>query len=108
MLPKKNRLNLRTQSVSGRRFSTPELSIITSPSKTTQIAVVVSKKVSPKAVVRNTLKRKILNILKNKLDQISPHSIIFITNSKTLSLDQSQLINTTNKLLSKIDTKPKP
>lgn len=67
MVNKKNRLSRSDFSrffLLGKRIHTPYIQIIYTPSPSFSVAVVVSKKVSKKAVVRNKIKRRVYEILR--------------------------------------------
>ena len=51
----------------GRRYHTPQMTIITHPLSTNKVVVVVGKKVAKSAVRRNTLKRRVYAILRERL-----------------------------------------
>ncbi len=68
MLPKKERLSRvefnRFFSV-GKRHHSPSLQVIFTPYKNLHVSVVVSKKVAKSAVVRNKIRRRIYDIVRN-------------------------------------------
>lgn len=58
-----------------------------------RFAVVVSKKISKKAVQRNYLKRKFFNIIKENLEHIPVADYIFILNSEIKDIQYKDLLN---------------
>jgi len=58
---------------SGKRFATPSLVLYYAPSKLdySQFAMVVSKKVSKKAVTRNTLRRRVSALVEENFSSIT-------------------------------------
>lgn len=68
MLPKKERLSRvefnRFFSV-GKRYHAPSLQIIYAPYPTLHVSVVVSKKIAKSAVIRNKIRRRIYDIVRN-------------------------------------------
>lgn len=78
MLAKKYRLNHKEFSLvhkSGRRIFKGSLLFYYLPAKAFKISIVVSKKISKKAVQRNKLRRQIYDYLQKKYLSL-PHSII--------------------------------
>ena len=58
--------------------STPHFSLRTSPAETLQVVISVSKKVSKKAVVRNTIRRRIRPLLKAMTMNLKPQAHLLI------------------------------
>ena len=62
----------------GKRHHSKHLTIITLPHPTLKVAVVVSKKVSPAAVRRNTLKRRVYASLRINLEDLSYQGVMIL------------------------------
>ena len=60
---------------------------------TSQFAIVVSKKVAPKAVHRNKLKRQISESIQEKLDQIKTNIVVLVIAKQGLAEIEYQDIN---------------
>ena len=74
MLKKKERLNREQFSRSfslGRRIHSPLFTLVYEPTKKLGVAVVVSKKVARKAVLRNKIKRRVYNSIRVQLQHAS-------------------------------------
>jgi ribonuclease P protein component len=107
MLSAANRLNLRFYSNHLRQIGqvkhTPFFTIIFnhSPSiKNSQFAVVVTKKISPHAVVRNRLKRRLTEIIRTNLDKFpSSLQVILIPKNNCLTAPNEEIINLLSKTL---------
>lgn len=104
MLPKKNRLSLRKNpflfKTDTRRFYSPTLSVLWNtkipkddPSpKNSRFAVLVGKKVSIKAVIRNKIKRQIHQTIQETLINIKPSiNILIIAKPNILKLSAREL-----------------
>ncbi|MEZ4200464.1 MAG: ribonuclease P protein component [Candidatus Paceibacterota bacterium] len=109
MLPKKKRLNTEDFNrffASGKRYHSPSLQIIHTPHHSFHGAVVVGKKVSKKAVTRNTLRRRLYNHLYYfcKLHDCSGVFIV-LTKSSAVSVLAQQLQAELTGLLTKIESK---
>ena len=78
---------------SGKRHHSPVFTIITKPSDTTKVSVVVGKKVAKSAVRRNTLRRRIYALLREVVPQ-TKQTYIVIAKPKlnTLSRKQAQQV----------------
>ena len=79
---------------SGRSFFCPafRLRCLANNLVRSRFAVVVSTKISKKAVVRNRLRRQILEIIRLNLDKIKPgNDFIIAVNQKALGLTSAQL-----------------
>ena len=62
----------------GRRYHTPQLTVITHPLSTRKVAVVVGKKVAKSAVRRNTLKRRVYAQLREEMKEYPYRGVIII------------------------------
>lgn len=108
MIPKKNRLNRsRVQYTlkKGGKVSCEYFNIkyLNSRSDETRFAVIISLKVSPKAVERNKLRRQIYETLSNSgINKRKPLDVVIVAKNKVLSLNYNQLqknlISTLNKI----------
>ncbi len=83
MLPKKERLKRaefsRFFSV-GKRYHTPLFTMVYAPFETLHVSVVVSKKISNRAVVRNKIRRRIYDIVRHYRTETEVRGIfIFLT-----------------------------
>ncbi len=58
--------------------ATRQISLRSSASATCRVAVVISSKVSKRAVVRNRLRRRLHDHLRNRLEQASEHGSVWI------------------------------
>ena len=109
MLPKKNRLsrkNFPASNVRGFRVFSPLFSLVVYPkSEGIYIAIVVSKKISKSAVVRNTIRRRFYALLESEIKGLRPATVVVypkqeaITSSPTVlrielikALQQARLI----------------
>jgi len=124
MLAKKYRLNLKLKEnqeifikgkTVGNKFFVVyyfvPLKLTDEPKKTLiQVSVLVSKKISNKAVVRNNLKRKIYQVLeetlfKDKKNLTSQVQMVVIAKSRVLNLDEDQLRKELNQLVKSVKSK---
>lgn len=95
MLPKINRLPLRHQKAhleqNGLSFSTPTLTAIIARSDSdlpVRFALIVSKKISNKAVSRNKLRRRVFNTLHPYLSRLKPnYDILLLAKHPLLDAD---------------------
>lgn len=87
MLKRENRLARVTKKNKSIFFSSAffNVRIAENKEKETRFGIVVSKKTSKKAVLRNKTKRLIRNIITNNLDKISKNKDIIIVSKKTLN-----------------------
>ncbi|MEY3783914.1 MAG: Ribonuclease [Candidatus Parcubacteria bacterium] len=69
----------------GKRHHFPDCTIITSPALTRKVAVVVGKKVSKRAVVRNTVRRRVYAALYKVLQTTSQTETVIIIVKPTYS-----------------------
>lgn len=67
-----------------------------------RFTVLVNKKVSKKAVLRNKLKRRIREILKKQLVNLAPHDFVIICQPAALSLELPELRQNLQGLLVKL------
>lgn len=104
MLSKKNRLNLTTTPIpKGDKLHSPTLTLIHQPNQThLKLAVIVSKKISPKAVVRNKVRRQIINATQNSLSLSTPTNLIIIPKQKITTTTFDQITKEISPLLFKI------
>ena len=63
MLPRRLRLSRRAFPTGGARLATPHFSVVLGPSRAGGAAAVVSKKVARRAVARNLLRRRMLEVM---------------------------------------------
>ena len=83
MLPKKERLSRaefnRFFSL-GKRFHSKTFTIVYAPHDSLHVSVVTSKKVSPNAVDRNKVRRRIYDIVRHHRDEVGTRGVyIFLT-----------------------------
>lgn len=116
MLPKKNRISVElfdTIGKSGKRISSPFFSFAYSleNAKIPRFAVVVGKKKLPHAVDRNTIRRKIYNILNSHLADIKPvygifylQPISFTAPSEKLEEEIIQILTKTGLIENKVNS----
>lgn len=101
MLPKKNRLNLKTkEGFRGKRIFSEDLTLIYSSANYFKGAVVVSKKVAPKAVDRNRIKRLVMESLKGKNAKAQ---CVFIVNKNLAGLKKDEVEIKVKELLRQIN-----
>ena len=106
-LPQKNRLPLRTQreriDKEGQSIYSSYFTLVrvASPSETNipRFAVLISRKVSPKAVDRNHLKRQILSIIHQHTQKISPADYLIIPKKSALNVPFELIETDLRKLL---------
>lgn len=112
MLPKENRLKKRNDfkkiHQQGKSILKGKLILRFLPAEGRNlIGIIVSKKVSKKAVVRNKIKRRIRSILRDNIEKIPKgYNIIFIALSGIDKMDFSQIKSNTIFLLEKIKDLP--
>jgi len=88
MIPKKHRLPTSSFPLQGYRFVSKYFSCVYRPnSSLPRIAVVVSKKISLKAVGRNLLRRRFQASLLPLLPIIQPHDVVIYPQKTSHSLD---------------------
>lgn len=76
--------------VDGRHFNM--ISVVVAPQKQTRFAVIVSKKVSKKAVVRNTIKRRTTEIIRTMLDKVKKgQEVVLLANKEASSAPSDEL-----------------
>jgi ribonuclease P protein component len=104
MLPSKNRLLLKnnnkkklTQRIVSSHFT---LLFNKREEKRLSAAIIVSKKVAPRAVDRNRIKRMVAESLKDKLE--TGAEMIIIVNQNTANFKSNEITEKINLLLSKI------
>ncbi len=95
MLPKKERLSReefnRFFSV-GKRFSAPSLQVVYTPHETFHASVVVPKKVSKRAVLRNKIRRRIYDIVSRHKSVLENQGVfIFFTKAGIEKKSYAQL-----------------
>ncbi len=94
MLPKKHRLSktaeVKNTAVRGRSFFNPYLVIKYSAGTGTKFTVIVSTKVSKKAVDRNRLKRIAREALRANIEHIKPGNYALIIKPKALGLSAAE------------------
>ena len=78
-------------------------SVLKTNRESPRFAVLVSKKVSKKAVVRNRIRRRVLEAIRTyKLDSISPHDVVFSAfDSRLAELPWSRLKSEVDRILKK-------
>ena len=94
MIPRKNRIprKLFGEIISSRNYlNSGPLTLRIAPSKDVRVAVSVSKKVSKKAVVRNTTRRRIYNILLSSLPHFKPGLYLVVTKPGAEKIKGEQL-----------------
>ena len=73
-----------------------------SPYEITRIAIIISKRVSNKAVDRNLLRRRLQSIIQRRLSRISqPYDIVMIAQPTALSANYRELELAVSTVLSK-------
>lgn len=88
---------------SGRRFHSPELTLIYSPATDFHGAVVVGKKVYKKAVDRNRLRRRLYDILYSLTKRQGRTGVyMLLTKPAVTSLKPIKLRNSVESLLNKV------
>lgn len=108
MIPKKLRLqrNLINRILhKGQKVDQKYFSYKYAPGKgqTSRFCVIVSLKVSPKAVIRNSLRRKVYEIIRLNTSLISsPHNIIIICKKGATELPHEELLKELTKAFKKI------
>ena len=87
MLKRENRLSKVSKKKSSIFFNSAffNIRITENKEKESRFGIVVSKKISKKAVLRNKTKRIIRNIITNYLDKISKNKDIIIVSKKVLN-----------------------
>ncbi len=80
----------------GRQYSSPYFVIKTEESNEqhSRFGIVISNKLSKKAVERNRLRRQLFEIIRLNLEKTSlanPHKIVILPRTKALKLDYKQL-----------------
>jgi ribonuclease P protein component len=106
VLPTTSRLPLRqfrdqTQK-NGHIFSDPLFSLIVAPasSQPSRFAIVISKKISSLAVVRNKKKRQLLHAISSVLPQLNPgYDVIILAKKALLDADYSIIVSHLHRLL---------
>ncbi len=86
----------------GKRVHSENITIITAPHQRFHASVVVGKKVSKKAVVRNTLRRRIYSSLYNKKKAGVKGIFIVITKPKFGLLTKQEAKTETEKLIERV------
>lgn len=73
--------------------------------KTPRVAVVVSKKTHKSAVGRNRIRRRIYEIIRQKLPDIEPNRdlVFIIFSAETLATPHAELVQTIDQLFSSAD-----
>jgi ribonuclease P protein component len=103
MLPKKHRLSktaeVKHTASRGRSFFNPFLVIKVTKAEQAKATVIVSTKVSKKAVERNRLKRLTREELRNKMEQLKPGNYALIIKPAAESITGTQLRAEINKAL---------
>lgn len=106
MLKKANRINKTRDLQKVYRFGKPAhtsaLVIKFVSAERTQVAFVVSKKVSKKAVERNRIKRALREYVRLNLDQTKPGKYLIMVKSGAASLSGSELRAELKKALTKV------
>jgi ribonuclease P protein component len=99
MFPAKHKLNLRTDAgffSRARRIHTPYFTIFFTQNEDEvfRATVVVSKKVAPKATMRNKIKRRIFGLLQKNISEWEkiPASAVFLIKSAALLADEVELL----------------
>jgi len=76
-------------------------------SEDVKFGFIISKKISKRAVDRNRIKRKICEVLKNKINEFNPGMrIIFLAKKSLLEAKQDELEREIDKLISKQNPPP--
>jgi ribonuclease P protein component len=75
------------------------LTLITAPSPTRKVAVVVGKKVAKSAVKRNTIRRRILATLRQGLEKKTPSVFIVIVKPTFATLTKKEAAETTIEMI---------
>jgi ribonuclease P protein component len=110
MLSKKNKLSAKLFSLfgrSGRLFHSDNLTLRYGAKVLSgddyKVSVVVSRKVSPKAVQRNLLKRKVFSIVRNSKENLKPKSVYIFYLKKTINgVEIRDIEKEVNNLLRKV------
>lgn len=105
MLPSKNRLKLsfskNNKTWQGQRLTSGEIQLVVNPKKNTfKVATIVSKKVAPKAVDRNRIKRLVSQAMGE--DQSFQAEVIVIVKKNIASLKKNQVKAKLTGLLQKL------
>lgn len=90
----------------GKRFHTPSLSVVYTPSEQLHASVVVSKKVAKRANVRNTLRRRVYGQLYTKLKGTHTGVFIVLVKPPFLLLSKSEQRESVQKMLTRITMSP--
>ena len=98
MLPKDSRLTKRTDFEKVARGSRPThskyliLKKSPNPNHKTKFGIVISTKVSKKAVVRNKIRRRIREVLRSNLSKIKPdYKVILVVKNTVIDKDYQEL-----------------
>lgn len=108
MISRKNRLKrseVKHVLKKGQKLFSPVFSIkfVENREKTNKFAVIISKKVTPKAIQRNRLRRQIYEILRLNDDQSeNKYNIILIGSPKIIGMTYSEMEQNIKSLLKKI------
>lgn len=105
MLPSKNRLKLsffkNNKIWQGQRLTSGEIQLVVNPNKNTfRVATIVSKKVAPKAVDRNRIKRLVAQAMGE--NQSLQAEVIVIVKKNIATLKKDQVKAKLTKLLQKL------
>ena len=106
MLPKKERLSRASFNrffSMGKRFHTSLFTVVYTPHPTLHASVVVSKKVSNRAVVRNKIRRRIYDIVRHYRTETGMCGVfIFLTKPEIKNTPYTSLKDGVNAVLEKI------
>lgn len=106
MLPKKERLTREDFNrffSAGKRTHFPDFQLIYAPYTTLHVSVVVSKKISKRAVVRNKLRRRVYDLVRRYRDSEGVTGVyIFIIKSDALKKSFGALQTDVTKALQKV------
>lgn len=86
----------------GKTYVCPSFSLCVAPSSKLQVAVVVSKKVSKKAVIRNKNKRRVRHALKKFESTLSPAAYMLFIRKDLSKAVYEDIVNELGNLVSKV------
>ncbi len=97
MLRKENRLLKGERLRNEKTINTPfaVIKIEDSEEKESKFGFIVSKKIDKRAVIRNSIRRRIRAAVEELLDQIEPSKkVLFIIKKEGLNIDYEEILNT--------------
>lgn len=112
MFPKKNKLSRNDftgtsftgTSFTGTKIHTPLFTLIynSNPNSELKIGIIASKKISKKAVDRNTLKRKLYSTLEKVINKTTPLKLLFIVKPQIKLAKPEDILKTLSKSLTNL------